>query len=63
MATNLSDRVSRIGSYAVTKPLLSITNSDDTLRVSIPSYIIDSARDDVVFAFGILSFNGVPNSN
>jgi hypothetical protein len=51
MSTDLSNRISAVRSYAVTKTLAAIANSNDALRVSIPCYIVYSTGDDVVFAW------------
>jgi hypothetical protein len=51
VSTDFPHGVSTISSDAVAKPLPSITYSDNALGIAIPGYIIDAARDDVVFSY------------
>jgi len=43
--------------------LFSVTNSDDTLAVTVPGDVVDAACDDVVLAFGILCAMCVPDTD
>lgn len=51
MAADLADCVARVGRHTMAISLLTVSNSDDTLAVAIPSYVIDAPIDDRVVAF------------
>jgi hypothetical protein len=63
MADDLAHAIPTIPSYAVSHALLSFAHSNDPLRVSIPSEIVDAAGDDVVFALGCAFANTVPDTH
>lgn len=50
MPTDFSNRIPTIGGNAVTKAFSSVSYSNDTLRVAVPSNIIYPSRNDMVFA-------------
>lgn len=43
--------------------LAAVANGDDALGVAIPTNVIDSARDDVVFSLCVDSLDGVPDAD
>jgi hypothetical protein len=65
MAANLTDGIAGVGSNAVTISLFAITNSNDSLTVSVPCYVADSAWNNGIFALGgAWAIRGaIPDSN
>ena len=50
MTRDLADRIAAVGGDAMAKALLAVSDGDQTLRVTIPGYVVDAARDDVVLS-------------
>ena len=51
MARDLTNRVAAVCCYAMTKTFFSVADSNNTLRISVPRYVVDAACYDVVFAY------------
>jgi len=62
VSTDLTTAVSTVCSDAMTKPFSAIPNSHYSLRVPIPSDIVDTTSDDGVFSFCSPFTYGVPYS-
>lgn len=63
VTADLAHRVSAVRCYAVAESLTAVTDSDYALRVAVPSYVVDAAGYDVVFALGIDCLDGVPDTD
>ncbi|KAJ5355375.1 uncharacterized protein N7496_012587 [Penicillium cataractarum] len=63
VAVNFTDGVSTVPGNAVSVALLSVTDSNDALRVTVPSQVIDPAVDNAVVALGNTLSNTVPHSH
>lgn len=48
VARDLADAVAAIGRQAVAEALAAVAHGDDALRLPVPRYVVDAARDDVV---------------
>lgn len=50
VAGDFADGVAAVRGDAVAETLLAFSDRDDALRVSVPGNVVDSSRDDLVFA-------------
>lgn len=62
VSIDLANGVPTIPCNAMSISLLSVTNSDDALRIAIPGKIVNSAIDDAVFTLGDTITDAVPDS-
>lgn len=62
MPDDVADRVTAIGGDAAAKLLLAVAYSDDALRFSVPSNVIEASRDDGVFLADAFDVVGLPDT-
>lgn len=61
VSIDFADRIPTVPADAMTKALLSTTNSNDPLGITVPGQIIDSTVDNAVFTLGDSLTDAVPN--
>ncbi|KAG9954501.1 tricorn protease domain 2-containing protein, partial [Aureobasidium melanogenum] len=63
VGADLSHAVSAVGCDAVAEALFTVSHSDDALRISVPSDVIDSASNDMIFSLGCALTLAIPHTH